>query len=208
MLPKLHVLLLGYYMKICCRFTFATSLNDKDKVNAMNTTSTFEHFFSECYLQYQDIIKKYIAARICSLNEAEDLMQDVFVRLWEYRTFVTKETIRSLLFTIARNIVIDWIRRHYKKTDMITYVYHTQEIFGNSTEETICSRELTTLHEQAVSALPAKRRLVYELSFYQEMPCYLIADQLSLSIRTVEGQLLIARKYVRNCLREQYLITG
>lgn len=173
----------------------------------MNTIVAFDTFFSECYLQYQDIIKRYITIRICDSCEAEDLVQDVFVRLWEHKEFVSKDTVRALLFTIARNIVIDWIRRHYKKTDFISYIYNTQEEFRNLTEETVYSHELTTLHKRLIEILPSKRRLIYELSFSHELSCPVIADKLSLSIRTVEGQLLLARRYVRNYLQKQYLIS-
>ena len=44
--------------------------------------ATFDDFFSECYLKYREHIKNYIALRICRPYEAEDLAQDVFVRLW------------------------------------------------------------------------------------------------------------------------------
>ena len=47
--------------------------------------ATFDDFFSECYLKYKEYIKNYIAIRICHPHEAEDLAQDVFVRLWEHR---------------------------------------------------------------------------------------------------------------------------
>ena len=46
-----------------------------------NTTITLEDFFSECYLQYYDIIKRYITFRIDNSYEAEDLVQDVFISL-------------------------------------------------------------------------------------------------------------------------------
>ena len=85
--------------------------------------ATFDDFFSECYLKYREHIKNYIALRICRPYEAEDLAQDVFVRLWEYRMFVKPDTVWSLLFTIARNIVTDQIRRYYKQEDFVAYIY-------------------------------------------------------------------------------------
>ena len=60
--------------------------------------ATFDDFFSECYLKYKEYIKNYIAIRICHPHEAEDLAQDVFVRLWEHRAFGEEVVKCSLLF--------------------------------------------------------------------------------------------------------------
>lgn len=166
----------------------------------MNATTTLENFFSDCYLQYRDMIQKYIACRIPYSDEAEDLMQDVFVRLWEHKDFLNRETVRSLLFTIARNLVIDRIRRYYKNEDFVTYIYNVQETNKNGAEEIVLLSELAKFHYNIVSRLPLKRRQIYKMSFEDEMSCPAIAEKLSLSIRTVEGQLLLARRTVRTSL--------
>lgn len=171
--------------------------------------ATFDDFFSECYLKYREYIKNYIALRICRPYEAEDLAQDVFVRLWEYRTFVKPDTVWSLLFTIARNIVTDQIRRYYKQEDFVAYIYNkVNDSDRNTTEDVICYRELKEKHEEVVESLPAKRRRIYELSFNHELSCPAIAGKLSLSPRTVECQLLLARKTVRGCLRNEFSQVG
>ncbi|EKJ91528.1 ECF RNA polymerase sigma factor SigW [Bacteroides finegoldii] len=171
--------------------------------------ATFDDFFSECYLKYREYIKNYIALRICRPYEAEDLAQDVFVRLWEYRTFVKPDTVWSLLFTIARNIVTDQIRRYYKQEDFVAYIYNkVNDSDRNTTEDVICYRELKEKHEEVVKSLPAKRRWIYELSFNHELSCPAIAGKLSLSPRTVECQLLLARKTVRGCLRNEFSQVG
>lgn len=193
-----------YYVAIL-KYTSSILLwyRETDKMSAMNnTTITLEDFFSECYLQYYDIIKRYITFRIDNSYEAEDLVQDAFVRLWEHRAFVNKETVRPLLFTIARNLVTDKVRRYYKKAELLSYIYKYKRQCRNTTEETVCSNELQLLHGRAVNRLPGKRRQIYELSF-RGMPSPVIADKLSLSVRTVEGQLLLARKSVRNVLKQQ-----
>ena len=193
-----------YYVAIL-KYTSSILLwyRETDKMSAMNNTSiTLEDFFSECYLQYYDIIKRYITFRIDNSYEAEDLVQDAFVRLWEHRAFVNKETVRPLLFTIARNLVTDKVRRYYKKAELLSYIYKVQEASRNTTEVRVCSNELQLLHGRAVNRLPGKRRQIYELSF-RGMPSPVIADKLSLSVRTVEGQLLLARKSVRNVLKQQ-----
>lgn len=175
----------------------------------MNEHSTFNDFFSECYLKNWECIKNYIASRICHPYEAEDLAQDVFVRLWEYRAFVNKDTVCSLLFTIARNIVTDRIRRYYKQEDFVAYIYNNVgKPEQNAAENKMYCEDLRKLHRAAVQSLPVKRRQIYKLSFHHELLCPVIADKLSLSPRTVECQLLLARKSVRTYLRKEYSKVG
>lgn len=175
----------------------------------MNEHSTFDDFFSECYRKNWECIKKYIASRICHPYEAEDLTQDVFVRLWEHKAFVNKDTVWSLLFTIARNIVTDRIRRYYKQEDFVAYIYNNVgEVRRNTTEDTLYYNELHKMHAAVIHTLPAQRRLVYELSFYHDMSNLDIAGKLSLSPRTVEGHLALARKSVRTYLRNKYSKVG
>lgn len=175
----------------------------------MNKQSTFDDFFTECYQKYREYIKNYIASRIYHSHEAEDLAQDVFVRLWEHRAFVNKDTVYSLLFTIARNIVTDRIRRYYKKEDFVAYIYNNVGEAGqNTTEDTLYYNELKKLHATMMHSLPAQRRLIYELSFYHDMSNITIAGKLSLSPRTVEGHLALARKSVRTYLRNEYSKVG
>ena len=129
--------------------------------------------------------------------------------LWEHRAFVNKDTVWSLLFTIARNIVTDKIRRYYKQEDFVAYVYNRMEDTSrNTTEDTIHFRELKKMHDQVMETLPVKRRQIYELSFNHELSCPAIAGKLSLSPRTVECQLLLARKTVRTYLKNEFSKVG
>ncbi len=80
-------------------------------------------------------ILTYITYRITHRYEAEDLTQDVFVRLLDYKQMLRPDTVKYFLFTIARNIVIDYIRRYYKKQEIDSYIYDTMSTSTNETEE-------------------------------------------------------------------------
>lgn len=83
-----------------------------------------------------------------------------------------------------------------------------KETGRNSVEEEVQYHELEQIHERAICTLSAKRRQIYKLSFNEELSCPAIAGQMSLSPRTVEGQLLIARKKVRAYLQEEFSKVG
>ena len=103
----------------------------------------------------------------------------------------------------------DKIRRYYKQEDFISYIYNNVEDRSrNTTEEAVQYDELEKLHHTVVENLPAKRRRIYELSFHHELSCPAIAGKLSLSPRTVECQLLLARKTVRTYLKNEFSKVG
>lgn len=165
--------------------------------------------YSEFYQEYRHLILNFIAYRIPYKYEAEDLTQDVFVRLWEHWAFVNKDTVWALVYTIARNIITDKIRRYYRQEDFISYIYNNvKETNRNSVEEDMYYRELEQIHNRTISLLPTKRRRIYELSFNDELSCPVIAKVMFLSSRTVEGQLLAARKTVRAYLQNEFLKVG
>ena len=72
---------------------------------------------------YKRQILTYITYRITHRYEAEDLTQDVGVRLLDYKQMLRPDTVKYFLFTIARKIVIDYIRRYYKKQEIDSYIY-------------------------------------------------------------------------------------
>mgnify|MGYP000040245488 CR=1 FL=1 len=68
----------------------------------MNKETIILHaFITKCYTEYGSFIKNYISYRIPHKYEAEDLTQEVFIRLLDYKQFINPETIKPFLLTIA-----------------------------------------------------------------------------------------------------------
>lgn len=172
----------------------------------MNTNK--EELFTECYQQYRENVRKYIAARINQPDLAEDLTQDVFTRLWNHIDFVKPETANALIFKIAYNLIVDKIRRYNKSTDIISYLYYTQETYQNTTDDMSQFAELDKMHMKVIKSLPEKRQKIYTLSFYEGMSQSEIATIFNIAPRTVEKQMIIARKTVRNYIKERYVKLG
>lgn len=97
--------------------------------------NTYDDIITRSYEEYYQVILNYITYRITHRYEAEDLTQDVFVRLLDYKQMLRPDTVKYFLFTIARNIVIDYIRRYYKKQEIDSYIYDTMSTSTNETEE-------------------------------------------------------------------------
>ena len=133
----------------------------------------------EAYKEYYPVIYRYVRCRIRCKYEVEDLVQDVFMRLLDYDNMLQKSTIQSFLFTIARNLVIDYLRCYYKKQEMI-------------------AKDLLIIERLRLSAFPQQRRKIYSMSRFEEKTLCEISEELQLSKSTVENHLFIGRKVMRN----------
>lgn len=64
------------------------------------------------YLGMRAAVYAYIRKHIGNTEDSEDLLQETFTRLLEYRTVLTGDTLDRLIYRIARNLIVDWYRRH------------------------------------------------------------------------------------------------
>ena len=143
-----------------------------------------------------------ISYKLNGCLEAEDLVQDAFLRLLEYRSMLRPETIRSFLYTIVRNIVIDYLRHQYKKQEVLSSL---QDEISNSVcdiENTIIARDIRHLELSVVNRLSGRNKVVYYKSHFEEKTVSEIAVELNLSRRTVEGYLLSGRKVIREYIKQ------
>lgn len=168
------------------------------------TNHITDQLIAHSYEEYHLIILSYITHRITHRYEAEDLAQDVFVRLLDYKQMLRPDTVKYFLFTIARNIVIDYLRRYYKRQEIDSYMYDMTATATNETEEQIIGNDLMSIERRRLAAMPEQRRLVYSLNRYEGKTSPEIATELNLSCRTVENHLFIGRRemrdFFRNCI--------
>ncbi|HJD74497.1 MAG TPA: sigma-70 family RNA polymerase sigma factor [Bacteroides reticulotermitis] len=165
-------------------------------------TNTSNNIITRSYEEYYQVILSYITYRITHRYEAEDLTQDVFVRLLDYKQMLRPDTVKYFLFTIARNIVTDYIRRYYKKQEINSYLYDYSVTSTNETEEKVIANDLVQTELRILGAFPEQRRLVYTMNRYQGKTSTEIAGTLQLSRRTVENHLFLGRREMRECFKK------
>lgn len=155
---------------------------------------------------YHDFFSKvYAFARKHTLNldEAEDLAHDVFLKLWQHRaSFSPTISPDAQLLTIARQLVIN----RYKRETVRQRVYahwqqdRPQATPTDETEHPLQTAELTQKLQNALAAMPPKRREIFEKSRFEGLSYDEIAEQLSISRSTVESQMVKALRLMREKL--------
>lgn len=166
-----------------------------------NRIKLSDRLITEYYEEYRQSVFFYICRRIENRSDAEDLTQDAFLRLLEYRMMIRRDTLKYFLFTIVRNLLNDYLRRYYKRQEIDRYLYDTLPVTTVEPESRIVADELRRLESRRVSALPEQRRKVYIMSRFQDKSAEDIAEELKLSRRTVENHLFISRREVREFIR-------
>lgn len=165
----------------------------------MKTIHSNHDLIADVYVDMHEEIRRYIAIRIKDDDDAKDLCQDVFLRLFDY-DILAKETIRRFVYTIARNIVIDHLRHHAMKQTYTSYIYdRALRTFTDPTNQIIAD-DLRRHEQLHVAHLPEQRRKVYVMTRYEDKTSAEIAQIMNLQIRTVENHLFLARKEVRKMM--------
>jgi RNA polymerase sigma-70 factor (ECF subfamily) len=163
-----------------------------------------QQLLSNYYKQHRDEIVSFIAVRTTNVGQAQDMVQDIFLRLLDGRRLITEQTLPSLVYTMARHAIADYYRRRRVYEEYEHYIQ--QSAIGgqrseNSVESVISARQLMERMERSLARLPHACCDIYRLHVYDGMKVSEIAQQLSLPYKQVENRLGQARKVVRQQLR-------
>ncbi|MDF3027042.1 MAG: hypothetical protein K0S23_1349 [Fluviicola sp.] len=134
-------------------------------------------------------------------DETEDVVQQVFVSLWEKRTQLDIHTsIRAVLYKSVQNACLNKIK-HLKVRD--TYAEEMMAVaVPEETSDPVQVNELNERIQQALESMPEQCGRIFKMSRFEQLRYQEIADQLGLSVKTVENQMGKALKIVREELKD------
>ena len=164
--------------------------------------------FTMLYNLYADRLYSFALVQTKSKQMAEDVVQDTFLKLWNNRSNLNcYGNVQALVFTMARNLIIDAFRRQVANIDIDAY-FNLHEALPStaSPEESLYFNETKEHLEQAKAKLSNKECKIYEMSREQDMPIKKIAQTLNLSPQTVKNYLTSTLKVFRSQLRREQLL--
>lgn len=154
--------------------------------------------FSEFYDQYSLKLLNFSMMYLNSRAEAEETVQDVFVKIWENREGLNLElSVEGYIFRIAKNELLNKIKKKVLKTETISQSTESL-VFNNATEDDVLLNEMKEVLSEAMSGLPEKRQEIFRLSREKGYSNKEIAEELNISINTVESQIKKSIKYLRS----------
>lgn len=157
-----------------------------------------QNAFTEIYNRFQGVLYLYACKITRDDDIAEDLVQELFINLWDKRqTLNFTSSVSSYLYTSVRYKFFDLVDKQKVRADYLQTMQFLLDQGSYDTDNYMDEKELSATIENAVSELPEKMRAVFLLSRKNNLSNKEIADQLGIAEKTVKNQLSMALKTLK-----------
>ena len=178
-----------------------------DKYSGKRIIDSFElkdlSTFEAIYRRYWSELFDAAYQRIHSAEKAEEIIQELFVELWEKREQIQiKESVAAYLFTALKFRILNYLRHEKVREAHLQIIRDNVPVSTNCLEEEIYVNELDTAYKSEVNNLPEKCRAAFELSRNEQLSFKEIAIKLNVSVNTVEKHVGKALKVLRFNLKD------
>lgn len=177
-----------------------STMNTYDPTLLMDFKNGETHAIETFYSLYKKPVLRFILSMVKDPLESETIFHEVFMKILRKRCDLEcADRVRSYVFTITKNEVIDYFK-HLKRDRERLEKYYSTRIHQSSPE--IIEEEESILErlESALETLPCQRKKVLQLSYYHDKSYQEIAEELGISKNTVKNHLIKARVDLRDRL--------
>ena len=162
--------------------------------------------FARIYETYRQPLYTYLLAITKSAVVAEDILVDVFMKLWIGREMMVRiENLEGFLHKVAYNKAMDFFKttaRHARLQQV--YAQRLSDQSERSLDDWLIDEECLRILQDAVNQLPPQRKLIYTLSREQGLTHEEIARALNLSRNTVKSTIMAATRSISEYLQKKY----
>ena len=162
----------------------------------MNKQTLISHYYS---LHRAELLA-FASARLGDSDEAEDIVQNTFLRILTTDKMLTEQTLSALVYTICRNLISDHYRRRAFRNEFEHYIKGSMS--GEmSMESVFFAADIIERMEQGLARIPENCRHIYRLHILDGMRVSEISEQTGEKYKTIENRLGLARRQMRTYLR-------
>ncbi|WP_175459630.1 RNA polymerase sigma factor [Pedobacter sp. ok626] len=157
-----------------------------------------ESAFEILYNQYSVDIYRKLLKMVKDISLAEELTQDIFVKIWDKRNVInTEQPFRYYILTIANNIVNDFYRKVSRDSRLQDEIIAASTELYNPTEEDLFYKESKNILDKAIAGLPKQQALVFDLCKIQGKSYEEVAKMLNISTSTISNHIVKATKTIK-----------
>ena len=159
--------------------------------------------FEMLFRTYYQPLCNYAFTFVQDRDEAEEIVQSTFLNIWEKRENLSIHTgVKPYLYAMVRNACLNVLKHEKIKQQHATMEMAIAERSIESVASTVIASELEAKIHDAMDHLPEQCRLIFKLSRFEDLKYAEIAEQLNISIKTVENQMGKALRIMRDQLRD------
>ena len=182
-----------------------SNINDKELILQLRKGKV--KAFDALFQKYSPKLYSFVLSYTGSIEEAEDITQEVFFRVWQNRDKLDPDlSFNAYIIVIARNLVLNLFRKKTQNSKYASYSKHRSTL-TNQTEDYIVFSELQHHSHLSMEKLPTRCKQIFMLSRQQGLSVKEISEQLNVSPSTVENQINKALKLIRKELVSKEMLT-
>lgn len=166
---------------------FIKGLKDKDAV-----------IFGQLFACYHARLFRFAESYLFDAQATEDVIQEVFIKLWEMQPLNIDRSLKAYLFLMVKNRCIDHLRSLQVEDKNRRKLFEAQAV-SDSTDIVLDERS-EALIKKTINEMPEQCKQVYQLSVFQNLKYQEIATELNISVSAVKVQMFRARKYLKEHL--------
>ncbi|MCL6101264.1 MAG: RNA polymerase sigma-70 factor [Bacteroidetes bacterium] len=168
--------------------------NDKNAINGL-------------YEAYSRRLFNFAFSYLKTEEDSLDVVQDVFISLWKKRYDLNEDTnLEAYLFTVTKNSVISIFRKKISEKGYLEHLRQVAVLFHNDNEEQCNYQSLSEKIQELVARLPEHRKRIFQMSKEKGLSNKAIAEELKISVKTVEDHMTKARRFIKEHLTEHGFI--
>lgn len=159
--------------------------------------------FEQVFRNYYERLCNYANTFLNDMDEAEEIVQSTFLGLWEKRSGIQIHTaLKSYLYQSVHNSCLNHLDHLKVRRAHREYYMHHSDIAVDSGSQVAVANELEKQIEEAISSLPPQCQTVFRLSRFEQLTYAEIAEQLNISVKTIENHMGKALKIMREKLKD------
>ncbi|GET35204.1 DNA-directed RNA polymerase sigma-70 factor [Prolixibacter bellariivorans] len=158
--------------------------------------------FEQIYYRYVERLFSYVFSRINDKVVSEEIVQEVFISFWQKRSATELRSLSAYLFTAARYKALSHIRFSKVRDEYaLNFAMFLVKNYDNSTQDLVDVNDLKTTIKREIDKLPPQCQTAFYYSRFQNYSNKEIAEEMGISIRTVENYITRALKHLRQNLK-------
>jgi len=158
--------------------------------------------FREIYLRYWREMLSSSRKKVSDPVIAEELVQNVFVSLWDKRQNSDIKQLRNYMYVALRYCFINYVKKQMVAAKYIDHEKSAKTEYANSTEEAFALKELSLKIEESICHLPAKTGRIFRMSRYENRSVREISDYFKITDKAVEYHITQSLKTLKVLLKD------